>query len=188
MVDDVFLTIWKKKQMSYANKERILWHHKQIHDGLAFYVKGIHEWTEEEPETWDLIALARYSTITHLIPHVSWEFKSNREVILEIYEGVQITGTPSEVDAFENEANNRMIPIAEHLKYSFYQSGFTIIELGHRMWHSIFGNDYGNETHEGKPELLADPIDENHNYYLFRFNKESNQKGYLDIHISFYLN
>lgn len=170
-----------------------MWINKKIHDGDNYYVKGFHEFEEEESETWDLLAIVRdaptalFGTVQDSvkIPHVVWEFHCDKECILEIYEGVTITGIPSTDDAFENENSNRSIErLPLPYRYSFYQSNFNIDNLGHQMYRAKFGNGISKEGHlrNNRAEFIGIPA-----YYLFRFIKESNKKGWLDFYFSYYL-
>ena len=154
--------------------------------GNDYYVKGIHEFEAEEPETWDLLAIVRESND---VPYVSWEFNCDKECVLEVFEGVTISGIPLTTDAFENENANRFIErLALPHRYSFYQSGFTITDTGHRMYHSKFGNGVSCDRKLDRAEYVGNyEINGPPTYYLFRFTKESNLAGWLDIYIFYTL-
>lgn len=188
-LDKTLLDKLRKRSMNIANKESILWGHKRIHEGKNYYVKDFHEFNEEEEEIFDLLAIVRgppegFDSVD--IPHVTWKFVCNRECTLELYEGTLITGEPT--DGLENENNNRLIkPLPPPFNQSFFRSGYTITDLGHRMYRAKFGEVF-IESHleTNRAEFIGTP---NHDgkHYLFRFTKNSKQKGWLDYYITFYL-
>ena len=169
----------------------ILWGHKMIHEGVSYYVKDYHKFETSGTQVFDLLALVRGipQIFDEEVPHVTWDFDCNLECTFQLFENVLITGTPA--DPIENENHNRLIArLPEPYRYSFWRTGFEITDTGHRMYNSIFEGGVSHEGHllTNRAEFIGNPnFNPSGVYYLFRFTKESQNKGWLDYYITYYL-
>jgi len=165
----------------------ILWGHKMIHEGNSYFVKDYYDFETSGVQNFEILGLVRP---TPDVPHVAWHFSCDRECVVELFENVTFTGTPT--GGLENENNNRLIErLPEPWRYSFWTTGFEIEDDGHRMYRGKFGNSVSEDGHlfTNRAEFIGNPsLGLSGTYYLFRFTKESQSPGWLDYYIGYYLN
>lgn len=161
---------WEAK--NWFNYTHMDWDTYQVLAGNFWYLKTIREIAGEG--TWKFMALVADDPLP---PHVSWIFKSNREVDVEIYEG--ITFDPENMgDMLPTKNKDRNIP--DVVPSAMWENP-TILDEADLVASAKL--EEGENWVGGHPEFIA-KRDTN---YLFKFINQGVNNGWIDIDFNFYV-